>query len=640
VKIYEDGVQLTNIVAWWNSISYSQSQLVNTIQGTNVSFGSIANCCFLDGSLDDIRIYNRALSVSEIQALYLEGNLNDGLVAYYPFNGNANDESRNGHNETGNTATLTEDRFGNLNCAYHFDGYQEIIVPHSEELNIVGDMTLSAWFNSEGPPEFRTAHTIITKRSTEVIADFPYLFSINYQYEIPTDYKKPIFVSGSGGTLQYLQSNNDVSNNIWNYIACVISGNNLKIFLNSDLVLNTIIDNQLRAVNTFPFLIGSGGRTDKPAEQFVGKLDDIRIYNRALSESEIQALFNEGNQPGPSGSITGPDEFCAESMGLVYSVPVIVNASYYSWTLPSEMTIITGDSTNVITVDADSTAFTGYITVQGINEYGSGDVSSPFEVTSVFIPPQHGPITGNKDVCAGASGEIYSIDPVPYADSYTWTVPPGATIVSGENTNEITVNFSASVGVISVYASNVCGNSPGVPALNVKVWPIPTPPVITYDLNRNRLTSNHGHGNQWFLDGTVIPGATGKHYTPVQSGIYTDVVTEHDCSSGPSNEIYVDITLKSEPSLLISDNDKATKFIVYPNPGTGIINYKITLPEEENLAIKIFNSDGVRVYKQDNIRVTGLYEGSINLKSLNDGVYIICLQGVNTNLTRSVVIRD
>ena len=48
--------------------------------------------------------------------------LKDGLVAYYPFNGNANDESGNGNNGTVNGATLTTDRFGNTNKAYSFNG--------------------------------------------------------------------------------------------------------------------------------------------------------------------------------------------------------------------------------------------------------------------------------------------------------------------------------------------------------------------------------------------------------------------------------------------------------------------------------------------------------------------------------------
>ena len=63
--------------------------------------------------------------------------LNDGLVAYYPFNGNANDESGNGNDGTVIGATLTADRSGNPDSAYSFNGVNDYInVPHSSSLNI------------------------------------------------------------------------------------------------------------------------------------------------------------------------------------------------------------------------------------------------------------------------------------------------------------------------------------------------------------------------------------------------------------------------------------------------------------------------------------------------------------------------
>ena len=62
--------------------------------GLGIGADSYSNREGLEGKIDDIRIYNRVLSETEIQALYHE----DGLVAYYPFNGNANDESGNGNN--------------------------------------------------------------------------------------------------------------------------------------------------------------------------------------------------------------------------------------------------------------------------------------------------------------------------------------------------------------------------------------------------------------------------------------------------------------------------------------------------------------------------------------------------------------
>jgi len=71
----------------------------------------------------------------------------DSLVAYYPFNGNANDESGNGNNGIVNGATLTADRFGNANSAYSFDGVSNYIeVADNSTLNFgTNDFSISMW---------------------------------------------------------------------------------------------------------------------------------------------------------------------------------------------------------------------------------------------------------------------------------------------------------------------------------------------------------------------------------------------------------------------------------------------------------------------------------------------------------------
>ncbi len=75
VKIYQDGVQLTTVLDYWSTLSYSQNQIVNTISGTShtVKIGQFINSPYFSGQIDDIRIFNRALSNSEIQVLYHEG---------------------------------------------------------------------------------------------------------------------------------------------------------------------------------------------------------------------------------------------------------------------------------------------------------------------------------------------------------------------------------------------------------------------------------------------------------------------------------------------------------------------------------------------------------------------------------------
>jgi gliding motility-associated-like protein len=223
----------------------------------------------------------------------LPANLQNGLVAFYPFCGNANDASGNGFNGTVNGATLTTDRFGAANSAYYFDGFTKITVPHNSTLNLLNDITISAWVLSDGPPLFRNSHTFISKRSSTEFNSFPYLFGINYQFGIPTEYKKQIFTSASApGFYQYLQPSIDITNSIWQHHVVTISGAQIKFYLDGILTHTTTVDNSKRVSNIADLLIGSGARPDLPSEQMIGKLDDIFIYNKAISGCEVSQLYN------------------------------------------------------------------------------------------------------------------------------------------------------------------------------------------------------------------------------------------------------------------------------------------------------------------------------------------------------------
>lgn len=90
--------------------------------------------------------------------------------------------------------------------------------------------------------------------------------------------------------------------------------------------------------------------------------------------------------PGSAGNITGPSLVCDGATGLVYSVSPITGANFYVWTLPSGFTIVSGDSTNSITVDVASNASPGTILVSATNLCGSGPSSPPFPVM-VNQPP-------------------------------------------------------------------------------------------------------------------------------------------------------------------------------------------------------------------------------------------------------------
>ncbi len=167
--------------------------------------------------------------------------------------------------------------------------------------------------------------------------------------------------------------------------------------------------------------------------------------------------------PSTAGGITGTTTLCQGS-SATYSVGAVLNASSYSWVVPSGATITTGSSTNTIVVNYSSTAIPGNIVVTPLNGCGNGGASQPLAITVNPLPAAAGAIVGlnNDTVCKGETGVAYSVPAITGATSYFWTIPSGATIATGGSTNSITVNFSTSAisGNITVKGFNSCGFGP------------------------------------------------------------------------------------------------------------------------------------------------------------------------------------
>ena len=175
-----------------------------------------------------------------------------------------------------------------------------------------------------------------------------------------------------------------------------------------------------------------------------------------------------------AGPISGSTVVCTNQTGVIYSIPAIPGATSYSWTVPAGAAIISGGTTNTITVNYSASATSGNITASGINNCGPGPSSSIF-VTLNQLPGAAGSVTGTSSVCAGVSDVAYMVNSIPNAVTYIWLLPPGAMIVSGAGTNSILVSFSATAtsGNIIVYGNNPCGNGSGSPAFQVTVDPLP-----------------------------------------------------------------------------------------------------------------------------------------------------------------------
>jgi hypothetical protein len=207
----------------------------------------------------------------------------NGLVGYWPFNGNANDESGNGNNGTVNGATLTTDRFGVANKAYSFDGGAFISISNSLISNN-DNRTISFWiktsFGEQIPISIGTA---------QYNSCFNVCLNCSGFYQ-GNSVSSPFGVVGvMGYDNDFFPANGtNVSNDFWNNVCVVYDGNNTKVFING------LIDNVLALqYNTFGNDNFFGKSNDNGALRFlIGDLDDIGIWNRPLTPQEVSDLYN------------------------------------------------------------------------------------------------------------------------------------------------------------------------------------------------------------------------------------------------------------------------------------------------------------------------------------------------------------
>jgi hypothetical protein len=204
------------------------------------------------------------------------------LVAYYPFNSTANDESGNNLHGTVYGAMPAEDRFGNQNAALYFDGIDDyIMIPHNEVLNfncLEDSYTLSVWVKSDEPSTGR----IIIKWNEHI--DIPYPFAICATSE---KCNAAVF-NGVEGEVNAIHFGN-IWNGNWNHLVIVVDHKKMSFsgYLNKDLFDIKDITYTTSTKNNCDIYIAL-----RPVHNdfYQGYIDDIKIYNYALSMEEILEL--------------------------------------------------------------------------------------------------------------------------------------------------------------------------------------------------------------------------------------------------------------------------------------------------------------------------------------------------------------
>jgi hypothetical protein len=234
----------------------------------------------------------------------------NGLVGWWPFNGNANDESGNGNNGTVNGATLTNDRFGNVNASYSFNG-SNVLIPLTQQIVSMSERTVSLWFYSAQ-----------AQSGGRLFEATNYFWGIGCSNSTMFDcwYQKSNQAYNIVG--ESFQSHNTWYNLVY---VCDSTAQTKKIYFNGTLI-NTGLpvsnpSNPITWQNHF-LKIGQGNAN----ESFIGTIDDIGIWNRALTQCEIQDLYT--SQINSIFVSAGADQTICNGEQVTLSAS---NSQNYSW---------------------------------------------------------------------------------------------------------------------------------------------------------------------------------------------------------------------------------------------------------------------------------------------------------------------
>ena len=236
--------------------------------------------------------------MTSVVSAQLPGTLSDGLVAYYPLSGNANDYSGNNNNGVASGISYVSDRFGNANGAALFTTGSSVAVPSLDRLPY-HPTTYSLWLNMQQSPENGDVLSIIG-RIRALDGESGMLYLINSQAgrgTLGADNEIVYYTGATAANSLYQVSSNSWFNLTFTYDAAQFAS----FYINGSLV-NALSSPATQSYH-FPFLIGATTAfdgIDNSTHSWIGGMSDVGIWNKALTAAEVTTLYNTQLVPEPS----------------------------------------------------------------------------------------------------------------------------------------------------------------------------------------------------------------------------------------------------------------------------------------------------------------------------------------------------
>jgi hypothetical protein len=236
--------------------------------------------------------------------------LQDSLIAHYSFDGNANDMSGNENHGIVDGAILTDDRDGIQNSAYIFDGMDDYIsIQNYENFNNLSAFTITGWIY---PMDFSSYGCIISKVLPNRDFDLK-LYNGRLSLEFYNNFQYYV-----------CRMDDQLPLDTWTFITGIWDGNNLKIYINSDHIKTSDFSGFSPAWTGTVLQIGR----QSGIEAYNGKIDEVRIYKRVLSEEEIQLLYH--GESKTSLSINTMNAFVGDTVQIPVNVQFPPDSFYSS----------------------------------------------------------------------------------------------------------------------------------------------------------------------------------------------------------------------------------------------------------------------------------------------------------------------
>ena len=243
---------------------------------------------FWQGRIDEVKIYSAALTAPQVLQEFTN---NVGPVAHYPFNGNANDAIGTNHGTTSGGAALTTDRFGNANSAYNFDGVDDVISTANLATNQTDNWTMTAWVKPSSISQ--NNGTIVVNGFDNGVTGSGYGMVMGDATHAANG---NLFKGLLAGVVFINSGFTFITNNSWYHTAIVREAGITKLYFNG--VLSGITTATIPTLSSGSLRIGSA----TGIRFWNGAIDEVKIYNTALTVAQVQAEFASSNQPQKPGS--------------------------------------------------------------------------------------------------------------------------------------------------------------------------------------------------------------------------------------------------------------------------------------------------------------------------------------------------